>query len=86
MNLTTSRPGEPTFAELIALKMELSKARKRTKELRARLTALGVPESELPEFTDVQSAYAAIGAELIRRCPCAAVCAKAFRAGKAVQK
>ena len=86
MDALSTRPGEPSFAELIELKMELSRTRKHIKELREKLTAIGVPVSELPEVTDVQRAYAAIGAELMRRCPCAAVCAKALRNGKAVNK
>lgn len=71
----------PTFRELIELKAELSRLRKQTAKIRGQLAALGVPEAELPELTDVQPAYAAIGREIVSRrlCPCASVCAKAQR-------
>ncbi len=82
MNVFSNRPDESGFAELIELKVELSRIRRHTKELRARLAAFGVPESELPELTDIRNACAVIGAALIRRCPCAAACAQAFRAEK----
>ncbi|WP_176013060.1 hypothetical protein [Victivallis sp. Marseille-Q1083] len=77
---------QPSFRELVALKVELSKLRKQTARLRERLAALGLADAELPELSDVQPAYAAIGREIVSRrlCPCFSVCAKAQ--GKAVSK
>ncbi|WP_176013073.1 hypothetical protein [Victivallis sp. Marseille-Q1083] len=77
---------QPSFRELVALKVELSKLRKKTALIREQLSALGLADAELPELSDVQPAYAAIGREIVLRrlCPCSSVCAKAQR--KAVAK
>lgn len=85
--MTTRYPHwQPSFRELVALKVELSRLRKQTARIREQLAALGLADAELPQLTDVQPAYAAIGRELVNRklCPCASVCAKAQ--GKAAVK